>query len=70
MAYLGRQNTYSECGFLIFNKKHNLIKIFFNDLRNIYLSNDVFYQQQCHDSWIFDLLRVRYEKKYNILTNN
>ena len=65
ITYLGRP-TYSECGFLYFNMKHYFIKQFAIDMRKMYDDNLLFKEDQLHDSWIFDVVRNRLEKRYGV----
>ena len=62
-----RRPTYSECGFMIFNLKHKYLLEYYKDVSNIWLSNDIYYTQQNHDSFIMDLIRERLEKKYKTI---
>ena len=59
-----RRPTYSECGFLIYNLNHQYLTEYYDSVSNIYLSNEIYYTQQNHDSFIMDLIRERIEKKY------
>lgn len=70
MAYLGRNNNYSECGFLIFNLKHKNIKDYFIEMKRMYTSGDIYKEKEWHDSYIWDIVRIRFEKKYNIKNFN
>ena len=45
MTYLGRP-TYSECGFMYFNMKHNFIKQFAIDMRKMYDDNLLFKEDE------------------------
>ena len=62
-----RRPTYSECGFMIFNLKHKYLSEYYKDVSNIWLSNEIYYTQQNHDSFIMDLIRERLEKKYKTI---
>lgn len=64
IGYLGRWMTYLEAGFLIFNSRHKLTSKFFDYLRNLYLSKDIYYEQQIHDAYIWNLVMIRFKKKY------
>lgn len=68
MSYLGRSKLegHSECGFLIFNKNHDKLKYYFHDIKNLYLSKNIFNEKEWHDSYIWDLIREKFEKKFNI----
>ena len=63
MAYLKRYFTYSECGFIIFNTLNEYIKEYFDKIRKLYLSGEVYSLPQTHDSWVWDYLRREFEKK-------
>ena len=76
MSYLGRENislehlTYSECGFLIFDTHHSTHKIFWKEMMNMYSGGKLFDEKEWHDSYIFDQVRKKIEKKYNVLNFN
>jgi len=61
LSYLGRENNYSECGFVIYNQKHGFNTYFMSRWRNLYTSDSVFKLPQWHDSYVFDVLRKHYE---------
>jgi len=68
MSYLGRINfppegAYSECGFLGFNFRHPLLFEFLNRVALIYRDGELFSYEQWHDSWIWDQVRMEYERK-------
>ena len=44
MTYLGRPN-YSECGFLYFNMKHQMVKQYAIDMQNMY-NEDLIYKEE------------------------
>ena len=73
MSYLGRNNMYSECGFLGFNYNHPETKNFLNRVREIYTTGEIFSLAEWHDSWIWDHVRKEFENKgsnfKNISTN-
>ena len=69
LTYLNRP-TYSECGFLYFNMKHDFIKQFAIDMRNMYDKDLLFKEEQQHDSWIFDVVRKRFEDKYGVINHD
>jgi len=70
MTYLGRINYYSECGFLIFNLKHKITRDYFIEMKRMYTSDDIYKEKEWHDSYIWDVVRKRFEKKYNICNFN
>ena len=67
MSYFGRNKLYhSDCGFLIFNLKHKYTTKYFENMKNIYVSNNIYKEKEWHDSYIWDLIRKQFEKKYKI----
>ena len=67
MSYLGRNyplvDPYSECGFLGFNYQHTLTRDFLNSVANVYSSGEIFSHRQWHDSWIWDQVRLEFERQ-------
>lgn len=63
MSYLGRNDQYSECGFLGFNLEHCEFQNFINRMINIYKSGEIFSLKEWHDSYIWDLVRSEFEDK-------
>ena len=66
MAFLKRYFTYSECGFFVLNLRNKITLTYCKSVVNSYLDGDVYYFQQNHDSFIWDLFRNRFIKKYDI----
>jgi hypothetical protein len=72
LSYLGREhiNFHSECGFLIFNTKHNFHNQFWINMSQMYEQGLLFNEKEWHDSYIFDVVRLRMEteglKNFNI----
>ncbi|MGI9082907.1 MAG: hypothetical protein ACR2IW_01645, partial [Candidatus Fonsibacter lacus] len=64
LSYLGRDhiNFHSECGFLIFNIKHNLHNQFWVNMSEMYEQGMLFNEKEWHDSYIFDVVRLKLEK--------
>lgn len=62
LTYLGRDNNYSECGFVIYNLKHPAHSAFFDTWRHLYESDELFKLHQWHDSFVFDRIRDVFEK--------
>lgn len=62
MSYLGRKDSYSECGFLGFNMKNKNTKNYIQRVVNIYQTGEIFSLNQWHDSYIWDYVRKEYEK--------
>ena len=63
MSYLGRDRyPYSECGFLGFNATHPRIADFFQRMRALYLTGEIFSLAEWHDSWLWDHVRWEFER--------
>ena len=69
LTFLGREhiNFHSEAGFLIFNTKNKFHKIFWERMMEMYDQGKLFDQNEWHDSYIFDAVRLELEK--NLLKN-
>ena len=65
MSYLGRKDTYSECGFLGFNLRNNLTKDFIDRIIEIYETGEIFSLNQWHDSFIWDHVRIEFTNQKN-----
>lgn len=70
VTYLGRENNYTETGFLIFNTSHEIHQSFMNNWRNIYVTDKIFKFPQWHDCFIFDRLREYTETRHNVKNIN
>ena len=57
VAYLGRPEHYSECGFMVFNLDHAACSEFMRHYRGIYETGAFRLCGEWHDSWLFDLVR-------------
>lgn len=62
MSYLGRKNSYSECGFLGFNLNNQSTLNYINRMIDIYETGEIFSIDQWHDSFIWDWVRIEFEK--------
>ena len=70
MTYLGRGGQYSECGFLGFNMKHPEIHNFAKEMVRMYNSDDIYKLIECHDSFIWDHVRTKFELEKGVKNNN
>lgn len=70
LTYLGRDNNYSECGFVIYNLNHSINPSFMQSWKKLYTSDTIFELDQWHDSFVFDILRKSYEQFQGIQNNN
>ena len=64
-SYLGREyiNFHSEAGFMIFDRENDFHDTFWNEIENMYVKGKLFNEKEWHDSYIFDVVRERLEKK-------
>jgi hypothetical protein len=69
-TYLGRENNYSECGFVIYNTKHPKHEAFQEMWRSLYTTDHLFQLPQWHDSFVFDCVRRHFEKHENLQNYN
>lgn len=63
MTYLGRGEHYSECGFLLWNLKHKDTQDYFKEMKNMYNNDLIYNEREYHDSYIWDLVRKKFEKE-------
>ena len=70
VTYLGRGTQYSECGFLYFNMKHPKIKLFASELKKMYDEDLIYNEIEFHDSYIFDVVRKRFQREENVNNHN
>jgi hypothetical protein len=54
---------FSECSFMGFNLKNPTSRAFLNALKSFYLTDSLFNEQQYHDSYLFDIVRRRFDKQ-------
>jgi hypothetical protein len=70
LSYLGRDHMYSECGFMIFNRRNKIHDIFFNQLVTEYLNGELFLLSQWHDCMMIDVMREHFAKTEGIEYKN
>jgi len=63
MSYLGRGNTYSECGFLYWNLKHPQTKSYAQRMKDLYDTDGIYNLKQQHDSFVWDYARIEFENR-------
>ena len=62
ISYLGRGEKYhSECGWVGYNLDHPETRKFINDFVNMYNTDNIFNEREWHDSYIWDVIRKRYQ---------
>ena len=69
MTYLGRPD-YSECGFLYFNLKHQEVLNYAQAVQDMYNTDSLYNEKEWHDSWIWDVVRIKFERERNVLNYN
>lgn len=57
IVFLGRRYTHSECGFLRFDMQFPRAMDFFETMRAMYETGEIFTLNEWHDSFIFDTVR-------------
>ena len=67
MTYLGRGEHYSECGFLLWNLKHKDTQDYFKEIKKMYDEDLIYKEKEQHDSYIWDLVRKKFEKEKNTI---
>ena len=60
LSYLHRPR-FSECGFVGYNLQHPATQHFLNDFEKLYTSDGLFNEREYHDSFLFDVIRRRFE---------
>jgi hypothetical protein len=58
-----KRPTFSECGFVAYNLRHPRIGDFFTEFERLYTSDALFTEKEYHDSWLFDVVRKRFERR-------
>ncbi len=62
LSYLARPK-FSECGFVGYNLGHPAIRQFLTEFKELYTEDTLFKEKQWHDSYLFDVVRQRFEKQ-------
>ena len=70
MAYFGRANLYSECGFLYFNLQHEYIKQYAKSVKELYDKDLIYTHHEYHDCEAWDSVRRDYEKNFGVKNVN
>ncbi len=73
-SYLGRGQTYPECGFVGYDLNHPAHYEFITFWQQLYLDDSLFELPEWHDSFVYDLIRRTFEnqgkfKSYDIAAN-
>ena len=62
-SYLGRRQSYPECGFVGFNLTHPAHDEFMTFWQNLYIDDSLFELPEWHDSFVYDMVRKTFENK-------
>jgi len=57
-----KRHQYSECSFIGFNLKNPETHRFLNEFLKFYTSDSLFKEREYHDSFLFDIVRRRFER--------
>jgi hypothetical protein len=69
ISYLGRGEKYhSECGWVAYNLDHPETRNFIADFVGMYNTDSIFNEREWHDSYIWDLVRKKYQDQ-NVFYN-
>lgn len=63
VAYLGRTEQYTECGWVVYHMTNPMMKDFWETFANYYIQDTIFKLKEWHDSYVFDVVRKEYENK-------
>lgn len=72
LSYAGRRNKYTECGWYSMNLTHPNSKTFFAEFQRMYddAENGIFLEKEWHDSYIFDVVRIKQEQELGTKNKN
>ncbi|MEH3147791.1 MAG: hypothetical protein PGN34_21165 [Methylobacterium frigidaeris] len=70
VSYLGRSWRYTECGYIGYNMRHPLTACFAETVVQMYTSGAVFSLKEWHDSYVFDVVRLYFERHLNVINFN
>jgi hypothetical protein len=62
ISYLGRTLQHSECGFVSYNCLHPMMHAFWDSFIDLYKNDSCFDVKEWHDSFLFDHVRVKFER--------
>ena len=70
VSYYGRDFVHSECGFLVFNLKHPKTADYLVEMRDMYVSDEIYNIKEQHDSFVWDYIRIKFEEEYGVINKN
>lgn len=62
ISYLGRPTVYSECGWVYYNLDHPQGRNFLEQFEEIYTTDKILSMEETHDSFIFDVVRNKFDQ--------
>ena len=62
LSFLMRSD-HSECGFVGYNLRHPAMSDFLKEFKELYTRDRLFKYAEFHDSYLFDVIRTRFERK-------
>ncbi|MFO1128692.1 MAG: hypothetical protein U1E66_09730 [Rhodospirillales bacterium] len=65
ISYL-RRPRFSECGFVGYNLRHPATRVFLTEFERLYTSHALFKEREYHDSFLFDVIRRRVERRGSV----
>ncbi|MDB5968150.1 MAG: hypothetical protein JWQ90_600 [Hydrocarboniphaga sp.] len=57
-----RRPKFTECGFVVYNLRDPAMQDFLADFERLYTDDGFWAEREYHDSWLFDVARVRAQK--------
>jgi len=69
-GYCHAIKQYSECGFLGFNMKHPEIQNYADEMLRMYKSAAIYKLIECHDSFVWDHVTIKFEEETDVVNNN
>ena len=72
LCYAGRTNKYTECGWYSMNLQHPDANAFFAEFQRMYddAEEGIFKEKEWHDSYIFDVVRIKQEEELGTKNKN
>jgi hypothetical protein len=62
VSFLGRPTVYSECGWVYYNLDHPQGRNFLEQFEEIYSTDKILSMEETHDSFIFDVVRNKFDQ--------
>ena len=62
-SYLGRQNNYTECGFVMYDTSNKFNEQFMMMWKSLYVTDEIFQLPQWHDCMAYDAVRLHLQEQ-------